>query len=256
MPIDFHAPSNRHTYAGRAADESWRRAMREITDPAGLDVVDVGCGGGTYSQAWLDLGAARVTGVDFSAEMLAAATEAAAGEERLRFVQGDATATGLPDGAADVVFARALIHHVADHGAFAREARRLLRPGGLCIVQDRTADDVRRPGSPSHPRGWFFERFPRLLDVELGRRPQAAALAGELRGAGFADVSVRSLWEVRQVHPDREAFLAEISERRGRSLLHELDDEELEALVDHLRDRLPDEPVTDADRWTLWVART
>jgi SAM-dependent methyltransferase len=256
MPIDFHARRNRYTYAGREADETWQRAMCEIVDAGGLDVVDVGCGAGTYTLAWLDLGAATVTGVDFSAEMLAAAREATADRPAATVVHGEAAATGLPGGVADVVFARALVHHLSDRGPFAREALRLLRPGGLCIVQDRTAEDVRRPGSARHPRGYVLDRFPRLLDVELARRPAADELAGELRAAGFADVTTRELWEVRRVHPTREAFLDEIRERRGRSLLHELDDGELAALADDLRRRLPaGERITETDRWTLWVAR-
>lgn len=232
--------------------------MRGIADATGRDVVDVGCGGGTYSRAWLELGAATVTGVDFSAEMLAAAQEVTADlpPGSIRFVQGDAAATGLPDASADVVFFRAVIHHVPDHDAVAREARRLLRPGGVCIVQDRTAEDVREPGSVRHPRGLILERFPRLLEVELARRPDARELTAALRGAGFGEAGTRSLWETRAVHRSREELLAEIRERRGRSLLHELDDAELDALVEDLRDRLPaGEPITETDRWTLWVAR-
>jgi hypothetical protein len=139
--------------------------------------------------------------------------------------------------------------------AFGREAHRLLRPGGLCIVQDRTPEDVGQPGSERHPRGLILERFPRLREVERGRRPAAEELAAELRDAGFAEVRVRSLWEVRRVHAAREDFLREIGERKGRSLLHELDDAELGALVGHLAERLPDGPLTETDRWTLWVAR-
>jgi ubiquinone/menaquinone biosynthesis C-methylase UbiE len=253
MPIDFHAPANRFTYAGRSADESWRVAMRELADPSGAAVVDVGCGGGIYSRAWLELGAATVTGVDFSAEMLAAAREGAA--DGLRFVQGGAAATGLLDGSADIVFERALVHHVADLGAVAREARRVLRPGGTYIVQDRTAEDVRQPAGPEHVRGYLFERFPRLLDVELRRRPQPEAMRAALGQAGFGHVATRTLWEVRRVHPSRDAYLAEIRSRTGRSILHELSDAELGALVDHLRVRLQPGEVEERDRWTLWTSR-
>jgi ubiquinone/menaquinone biosynthesis C-methylase UbiE len=253
MPIDFHDPANRLAYAGRSADESWRAAMREVTDPSGAAVVDVGCGGGIYSRAWLELGAATVTGVDFSAEMLAAAREGAPDE--LHFVRGDAAATGLPDGSADIVFERALTHHVADLGAVAREARRLLRPGGTYLVQDRTPEDVSRPASPQHVRGYLFERFPRLLEIEVRRRPRSGVVRAALREAGFGEVATRTLWEVRRVHPSPDAYLAELRSRTGRSILHELTDAELDALVGHLRTRLPDGPVTERDQWTLWAAR-
>ncbi len=252
MPIDFHAEANRYSYSGRSADESWRSALKQLVEPRALDVVDVGCGGGTYCQAFLDLGARTVTGVDFSTAMLSSAEAAVPGA---RFVQGDAVATGLADACADVVFARARPHHGHDRLAAAREAHRLLRPGGVVVIQDRTADDVRQPGTPTHPRGWFFRVFPRLLDVEIGRRPDASQLTAQLYEAGFRDVQTTSLWEVRRRHPSRASFLEEIRQRTGRSILHELDDEEVGELVSELRVLLPDEPVVETDRWTLWTAR-
>ena len=75
MPIDFHAAANRRTYSGRDADVSWREAVAALVDPVSADVVDVGCGGGTYTRAWHELGAATVTGVDFSGPILDAARE-------------------------------------------------------------------------------------------------------------------------------------------------------------------------------------
>ena len=222
-------------------------------DPSGLDVADVGCGAGVYSRAWAELGAASVVGVDSSAVMLSAAEEEAGRSGHVRFVLGDAAATTLPGASVDVVFERALVHHLPDLGAVVAEARRLLRPGGRYLVQDRTVDDVRQPAGPRHPRGYLFEVFPRLLDVELARRPDGAVLAGLLREAGF-EVTTRAVEELRAVHPDRDAYLAEIRLRKGRSILHELDDREIARLVDVLADRLSaGEPVVETDHWTLWT---
>ena len=253
MPIDVHAPANRGTYGGRDADASWRDAVRAGLDPAGLDVADVGCGAGVYSRAWSELGAASVVGVDSSAVMLSAAEEETGGTGSVRFVRGDAAATGLPGASVDVVFERALVHHVPDLRAVVSEARRLLRPGGRYLVQDRTVDDVRQPPGRRHPRGYLFEVFPRLLGFELARRPDPAALGAAMRGAGF-EVTTQALWELRAVHPHRDAYLEEIRQRRGRSILHELDDREVARLLDVLADRLPaGEPVVETDRWTLWT---
>jgi 2-polyprenyl-3-methyl-5-hydroxy-6-metoxy-1,4-benzoquinol methylase len=44
-------------------------------NPTSADVVDIGCGGGTYLRAWHELGAATVTGVDSSGPILEAARE-------------------------------------------------------------------------------------------------------------------------------------------------------------------------------------
>jgi ubiquinone/menaquinone biosynthesis C-methylase UbiE len=165
VPIDFRDPANRRTYSGREADTSWRDAAVALVDPAGARVVDIGCGGGTYVRAWHELGAATVTGVDSSAPILEAAEASNGHLPGVSFRRGDAAATGLDADCADVVFERALIHHVPDLDSVAAEAARILRPGGVLLIQDRTPEDVAQPGSATQPRGWFFDVFPRLLDV-------------------------------------------------------------------------------------------
>ena len=170
------------------------------------------------------------------------------------FHQGDAASTGLDSGCADVVFERALIHHVPDLRAVAAEAARLLRSGGVLLVQDRTPDDVAQPGSATHPRGWFFDVFPRLLDVENERRPTGEAVTAALAAAGFGEITTTSLWEVRRRYADRADYLGEIAQRTGRSILHELTDAELARLVAELERRLPAGPLVEQDRWTLWRA--
>jgi hypothetical protein len=122
----------------------------------------------------------------------------------------------------------------------------------VLLIQDRTPDDVRQPGAADHPRGWLFEVFPELLAVEDRRRATDAAVTDALRG--WAEVSATPLWEVRRRYPDREDYLAEIATRTGRSILHELDDAGLAHLVEELRRRLPEGPVVERDRWTIWRA--
>ena len=255
MPIDFADPANRRTYSDRAADATWAGLISRQVDAAEAVVVDIGCGGGTYTRAWSQLGARRVVGVDASAPVVDSARQDHGALPGVEFVEGDAAATGLPDGVADVVFERALVHHIADLGPVVAEARRLLRPGGAYLLQDRTPDDVAIVGSPEHPRGWLFEVFPRLLEIENGRRRSADTVSSELAEGGFPEVTTSSLWEVRRRYADREDYLAEIRTRTGRSILHDLDDAEIDHLVGELRDRLPDGPLVEQDRWTVWTAR-
>jgi ubiquinone/menaquinone biosynthesis C-methylase UbiE len=254
MPIDFHDAANRDTYSGRDADATWRAAATALVDPVGADVVDIGCGGGTYTRAWHELGAGAVTGVDISTPILASARAAHGDLTGVTFRIGEASATGLSDGCADVVFERALVHHVRDLGPVAAEAARLLRPGGVLLIQDRTPEDVAQPGSVTHVRGLLFEVFPRLLEVENGRRPTDRAVSAALAGSGLVAVTTSSLWEIRRRYADREHYLQEIAQRTGRSILHELSDQELGHLVGELRERLPDGPLIEQDRWTIWRA--
>src|SRR3954468_7135317 len=102
MPIDFHDPVNSRTYSGQEADRSWRAAVVRLADPIGARVVDVGCGGGTYTRAWSERGAAPGPGVDFRAPILGAARSASGEVPGFPFRQGDAAATGLEGGRADI----------------------------------------------------------------------------------------------------------------------------------------------------------
>src|SRR5260370_29979740 len=120
--------------------------------------------------------------------MVAAARDQTASLTHLSFPQGDASATGLPSASVAIVFHRALIHHLRGYEACFAEARRVLVPGGRLIVQDRTPADVELPGSPEHLRGYFFERFPRLLAVETGRPPTGATVRMTLSAADFTDI--------------------------------------------------------------------
>jgi ubiquinone/menaquinone biosynthesis C-methylase UbiE len=252
--IDFHSEANRGTYARRDADIGWADAMAAIVDPAGKRVADIGCGGGIYSQAWRRLGASDVVGVDFSAQMVADARARTAGLSGLAFQQGDAAATGLAPASRDIVFERALIHHLGRYEPAFAEARRVLVPGGRLIVQDRTPADVGLPGSPDHLRGWFFERFPRLLAIEAGRRPTSEAVEKALQAVGFGAIRCRTLWEVRRTYATIEALERDLEARTGRSILHALDDGELHDLVAFIRERIGTPPIVERDRWTVWSA--
>jgi ubiquinone/menaquinone biosynthesis C-methylase UbiE len=256
MAIDFHAPKNRNTYAGRTAGPEWRHAMLQIVDPTGLRVTDIGCGGGIYTAAWADLGAREITGIDFSAQMVRDATDANRGRAGVRVRQADARHTGLPDETADIVFERALIHHLPGRTACFQEAWRVLAPDGLFIVQDRTPEDVELPASAEHLRGYFFELFPRLLAVEHERRADAATVWREMTEVGFEQVNKMNLWEVRKRHVDAAALAADLRGRTGRSILHELSDEELEAMIVDILARVPREgAIPEKDRWTIWWGR-
>lgn len=256
MSIDFHDPRNRSTYSGRHATEDWSQAMLEILAPQGVRVADIGCGGGIYSRAWAEAGAAQVIGVDFSQAMVTTAAQHSADDPRLSFQQGSAHATGLATEHFDVVFERALIHHLEDlEGCFA-EAFRVLAAGGRVIIQDRTADDIQVPGSAEHLRGYFFDCFPRLIDYELKRRPSAAQVEQGLLKAGFTDTATRNLWETRRTYTHFDELANDLRQRTGRSILHELDDGELEHLIAYIGQRIDHTgPIIEQDRWTLWTGR-
>jgi len=103
----------------------------------GTTLVDLGCGRGGPGLWLAQSRGATLIGVDFSAVAVQQATDRAALfglAERARFVVGDLASTGLVDGVADAVVSVDALHFAADPTAAAREARRLLRPGGRLVL--------------------------------------------------------------------------------------------------------------------------
>jgi ubiquinone/menaquinone biosynthesis C-methylase UbiE len=259
MPINFHSKDNRHSYAGREVDRSWLEAMQALTNVQGKDFLDIGCGGGIYSKAMARMGAKSVIGVDFSKEMLAAAASYCKDFPQIKFVQGTDCATGLPGSVADVVLERAVIHHIRDLVPGFREANRVLKSNGLLLIQDRTPEDCLLPGSSEHIRGYFFDRYPELASNERARRHDHSAVSHALEQANFNLVHQITLWETRKTYADADELSIDLLSRTGRSILHELSDEELNDLVQYIREQLPlnrnGVPIVEQDRWTVWVGQ-
>jgi 2-polyprenyl-6-hydroxyphenyl methylase/3-demethylubiquinone-9 3-methyltransferase len=101
---------------------------------AKLDVLDVGCGAGTFSRLWAELGH-RVVGIDINAPLVELGRERAraAGQE-LDLRVGSATEIPLPDRSFDIVCAPELLEHIQDYGRCLDELTRVLRPGGLIYL--------------------------------------------------------------------------------------------------------------------------
>ncbi len=122
--------------------------LEALGDLQGRAVLDLACGEGIYARAFKRAGAARVTGVDISAAMVALAS---AQEEKeplgCRYVHEDAGAFA-PDEPVDVVTAIYLLNYARTREELARFARacfRALRPGGRLVGFN---DNVRRPPRP------------------------------------------------------------------------------------------------------------
>lgn len=256
MPIDFHHERNTNTYASRGADESWLRQMQALFDGSPIGrVADIGCGGGIYSRAWKSLGATSVVGLDSSPQMVADAT-AITDDAAISFAVASAYEIGMPDSSCDIVFSRAVIHHLEDHTAAFTEAFRVLAPGGMVIVQDRTIEDVLQPASANHIRAHFFTAFPRLLEEERRRRPETEGFSSVLVSTGFEAPVTESFWETRKIYNSPEELRADLLARTGRSILHDLNDRELASLTDTILDASDGHyPLEERDRWTMWVAR-
>ena len=256
MPINFHDKRNRMTYTTRTADVSWLSLIEEHAGIAGKKILDIGCGGGIYTKALASSGAAHVTGLDFSNEMLKGAVRHCENLSNVTFQQGNAYNSGLPDNTFDIILERALIHHLHDLDSCFQEAKRILKPGGIFIIQDRTPEDCLLPGDEHHIRGYFFEKYPKLIDMERSRRHEAVEVQKSLDSNGFVILNTVQLWETRSVHQDLDALNRDLAQRTGRSILHELTDHELGELIMFINSKLKNStaPIIEKDSWTLWIA--
>lgn len=259
MPINFKTEANCYSYAMRQADSSWTTAIKDMVDVTGKQVLDIGCGGGIYTKALADLGAMHVTGIDSSEEMLKGAREQCRGYNQVNVALGDALHTELPNGQYDLILERALIHHL-EHDALQAcfaEALRLLKPQGTLLVQDRRPRNCLLPGGETHIRGYFFAYEPRLIEKELARRYDSPTVLQALKQAGFCAVAVNTLWETRATYPNVDALAEDLLGRTGRSILHELTDEQLQGMVSYIRSELQKkgvEKIVEQDPWTIWMA--
>ncbi|MFF9899036.1 class I SAM-dependent methyltransferase [Streptomyces longispororuber] len=209
----YHGDMGEH-FAAQATDSAYnahtdRAAMLRLAgDVRGRRVLDLGCGAGHYAAELLARGAERVTGVEGSETLLAAARTRLAGS-------GDGTAlhhhdleeplSFLDDHAFDLAVLALVYHHVEARGQLLAEVRRVLRPGGTLLV------------STTHPTsdwtyfgGSYFSgdrvELPFGSGVLRYRRMTLETFLGELLGAGFVLeelVEPRATEEARRVDPRR-----------------------------------------------------
>ncbi len=258
MPINFHDKNNKSTYAAREADDSWKQLIELYVSSDDITALDIGCGGGIYSKALAQMGIENVIGMDFSESNLEGASGNCKSFGNIRFVQGNALKTGLADNAVDLILERALIHHIEDINACFLEAARIIRPNGILIVQDRTPDDCVVAGNDTHIRGYFFEKYPKLIAHEVGRRHTSANVIENLLRNDFEIVEQISFWETRRRYSEFTELEEDLRNRTGRSILHELSDEEVNELIGYINMKFIDKDISeieDADRWTIWIAR-
>jgi SAM-dependent methyltransferase len=103
-----------------------------LTLCAGKRVLDLGSGEG-YGTDLLATRAAVAVGVDLAPEAIYHARRTYR-RPNLRFVYSDLYDLGLEDASFDIVCSLQVVEHLHKPEIFMREARRVLAPGGLCVL--------------------------------------------------------------------------------------------------------------------------
>lgn len=219
-PIRATNEAARRVFTARAA---FYRTSASHTDPAVLErLVEIAAPGSAWTALDLATGAGhtalalaprlrRVVAYDLTRAMLAQAAGLSRerGADDVRLAQGDVHRLPFADGAFDLVTCRRAAHHFADLPAALAEARRVLRPEGRLVIDDRSVPDDPEVDAlmnrldvlhdPSHvrelsPRAWAgllgtagltvevvepYERLRPLDDLTRGvDEPQAEAIRG------------------------------------------------------------------------------
>jgi len=253
MKFKSHVTSR--TYSDRAVDQSWNTWALEHLNPKRKDVVDIGCGGGIYSFGFASLGAKSVIGIDSSPQYIDEASNCDKDVGVIRFQIGNASNTGLPSHCSDLVFERALIHHLSHHEQEQNlvEVKRVLRPQGLAVIQDRTLEDVQSEKPAHWIRSTLFEIYPRLIEFERKRRPEKSAYSGLMKKAGFQNIREMTYEEIRKTYFSFDQLEKEIMSRKGKSILFELTNEELQIYCDRLKAKSAKHSLIESDSWTVWL---
>ncbi len=178
------------------------------------ELLDLGCGPATITLG-LARHVRRVVGVDKSAEMVQQARQAAA--ETASKAAGEAKSGGAGEAASggageagtlnvsfeiasayelpfdddsfDVVYAHQVMQHLADPVTALREARRVLRPGGLVALRDSDYDTmIHAPRDPAIER--WRELYHQVSAANGGEADAGRFLLGWVLKAGFAEPTV------------------------------------------------------------------
>jgi SAM-dependent methyltransferase len=224
-------------------------------------VVDLGAGTGTgthaLARAFPQAEVVAVDADDTMLERLRARLEGSGVEGRVRTVEADLD-SGWPDlgttgssasgggtaavGGADVVWAAASLHHVADPARVLRDVRDALVPGGLLVVVEMTAtspvlpDDVAHPGLAAH-----LERA--LAQAGWNRYPDWSSY---LTDAGLDLVERREPAAVVPPGPDATRWAHATASRQREHLADHLDPDDLAALDAVLAATAPADPADPA----------
>ncbi len=184
QPRDNRRPSQIAEYFGRLAatygdgEYYGNRRLAVLEAIAGeiaqaRDVLDVGCGNGTYLAKFAAApGNRRVTGVDLSIDMLLSARDRVG--MKCRLLRADVSRLPFKPESFDFIFASHVLQFVADLDGSVAEIARCLGPGGVLVASGQRDDSVRQMLSAIVGP----DRWREYNEVIFRRAPRQEASAG------------------------------------------------------------------------------
>jgi demethylmenaquinone methyltransferase / 2-methoxy-6-polyprenyl-1,4-benzoquinol methylase len=190
-------------------DQSWRRrAVRAADVKPGDVVLDVACGTGDLTELFAKSPAAKVSGVDFTPQMLDIARAKQrrlppAVSSKIAYFEGDAMNLAFPDSSADVISIAFGIRNVTDPAKALGEFARVLKAGGRLVVLEFGRP---RPGPARWLNDFYCGRVMpttatllsgdksgayKYLPRSVGTFMEPGEMRSRMTAAGFKDVSTR-----------------------------------------------------------------
>ncbi len=178
----------------------WKRRVVELAAPApGARALDLCCGTGDLALALARRGA-EVTGLDFSAPMLAVADQRKKGANPT-FIQGDALQIPFPDNSFDIVTMGYGLRNLSSWEKGLAEMRRVAKPGGRIVILEfgKPANVLWRAAYFTHLQcsvpltGWIFcgnaQAYAYILE-SLKHYPAQRAVAAKMQNLKFTKVRI------------------------------------------------------------------
>jgi ubiquinone/menaquinone biosynthesis C-methylase UbiE len=180
-------------WASRAYEDLCDRvALRALLPATGQQLLDVGAGFGRLADEYGGFG--HVTLVDASPAMIGAARERIGSDPRFTIVQADAGHLPVASASMDVVVAVRLILHVRNPEVVFAEVARVLRPGGLFVLEfPNRRHLLARLRYLARRQAWSPDDADPHEYREGHFSHQPATVVRQLRGAGLAPASRRAV---------------------------------------------------------------
>jgi SAM-dependent methyltransferase len=167
-----------------------RAMLEQWPGVSGARALDLACGTGRYGRVLAATGAAEITSLDFSPEMLRRSTSP-------RRVRGDMMRLPFAAASFDTVISGLAVGHAADLQQWMNEVARVLAPGGSLLYSD------------FHPEAAATGMTRSFVDDEQRRRSVSHfphALKHHRRAAHDAGLSIEAVRELRVGYELRESF--------------------------------------------------
>ena len=180
-------------WASRAYEDLCDRvALRALLPATGQQLLDVGAGFGRLADEYGGFG--HVTLVDASPAMIGAARERIGSDPRFTIVQADAGHLPVASASMDVVVAVRLILHMRNPEVVFAEVARVLRPGGLFVLEfPNRRHLLARLRYLARRQAWSPDDADPHEYREGHFSHQPATVVRQLRGAGLAPASRRAV---------------------------------------------------------------